>query len=266
MNSSTKAAPMTKDETILLVELVAANKIINNKTTNATNNKLKEQAWQTLTNEFNSSISSFPRTSSQLRFKWDNLKKAARKRCANIKSNHNKTGGGKDYFPPDEVLDKVTSILANTCQGFSVEFGGDAINDIVVDVDIEKLVTENEDGYEDSDGGVCGGDVTQEEVLNEQQSVETHSPKPKFLFLNRASGSGTLAKRKRKLEEDSFKARILRDNALAEYLTTKKKKIELENEEKETIIAKLKIELENAKLENLKLKAALCKQCSKRIM
>ncbi|KAJ8727714.1 hypothetical protein PYW07_001833 [Mythimna separata] len=126
MNSFVKAAPMTKDEAMLLVQLVAANSIINNKATNATNNRMKEQAWQTVTSSFNASISSFPRNPAQLRLKWENLKKSARKRCANMRSSHNKTGGGKDYFPPDEVLDKVASLLGSTCQGLTVEFGGDA--------------------------------------------------------------------------------------------------------------------------------------------
>ncbi|KAL4708230.1 hypothetical protein ACJJTC_013799 [Scirpophaga incertulas] len=108
-----------------LVQLIAANTVVNNKATNATNNKMKDQAWKNITDEFNSSISSFPRTPAQLRLKWENLKKTARKRYANIRSSHNKTGGGKDYFPP-EVLDKVSSLLGSTCQGFTVEFGGDA--------------------------------------------------------------------------------------------------------------------------------------------
>lgn len=59
------------------------------------------------------------------------------------------------------------------------------------------------------------------------------------------------------MEEEKCKARILREKALADYLIAKKRKIELENEEKETTIAKLKLELENAKLENAKLKADL---------
>ncbi|KAL4708955.1 hypothetical protein ACJJTC_014983 [Scirpophaga incertulas] len=219
----------TKDETIILVQLVAANKTITNKATNATNNKLKEHAWQTLTNEFNSSVVSCPRTPTQLRLKWENLKKSARKRCANLRSSLNKTGGGKDYFPPDEVLDTVTALLGNTCQGFTVEFGGDANNtDLNLDmgeasVNIEEVVTMDKDANGESDG-VCGGDVV---------------------------------KRKHKMEEEKCKARILRENALTEYLIAKKKKIDLENEEKEITIVKLQLELENARLENLKLKADL---------
>ncbi|KAA5634551.1 hypothetical protein F3G63_34815 [Pseudomonas aeruginosa] len=40
---------------------------------------MKEQAWQTLVNDFNSSIRRFPRTPSQLRLKWENLKNATAK-------------------------------------------------------------------------------------------------------------------------------------------------------------------------------------------
>lgn len=58
------------------------------------------------------------------------------------------------------------------------------------------------------------------------------------------------------MEEEKCKARIYRENALAEYLIVKKRKIELENEEKEINIDKL-IELENARLENARLKKDL---------
>ncbi|KAL4710118.1 hypothetical protein ACJJTC_016520 [Scirpophaga incertulas] len=201
-----------------------------------------------------------PRTPTQLRLKWENLKKSARKRCANLRSSLNKTGGGKDYFPPDEVLDTVTALLGNTCQGFTVEFGGDANNtDLNLDmgeasVNIEEVVTMDKDANGESDG-VCGGDVGQ--VLKEKQIIETPPPKHKNFFLTKASGSGGIVKRKHKMEEEKCKARILRENALTEYLIAKKKKIDLENEEKEITIVKLQLELENARLENLKLKADL---------
>ncbi|XP_026483264.2 uncharacterized protein LOC113391496 isoform X2 [Vanessa tameamea] len=195
MAHSTKAAPMTRDQTMILVQLVAASKIINCKATNTTNNKLKEQAWQDLTNEYNSSVTSFPRTPSQLRLKWENLKKSARKRCATMKSSCNNTGGGKDYFPPDEILDKVASLLGNTCQGFSVEFGGDATNTNNLNLSLveedERLLPLNR--YANNDGdGVYGGGVAQEEVLKETQILETFPPKNKNFFLNRASRSGSM--------------------------------------------------------------------------
>ncbi|CAG5016538.1 unnamed protein product [Parnassius apollo] len=36
------------------------------------------------------------------------------------------TGGGlADYIPPDDILDRVTSLLGSTVSGFTVPFGGD---------------------------------------------------------------------------------------------------------------------------------------------
>lgn len=38
------------------------------------------------------------------------------------------TGGGKpDFIPPDELLEKVTSLLGSTLTGFDVPFGGDGL-------------------------------------------------------------------------------------------------------------------------------------------
>ncbi|XP_004923451.1 uncharacterized protein LOC101746975 isoform X1 [Bombyx mori] len=193
MNSLTKAAPMTKDETKLLLQLVAVNEIINNKTTNAINNELKKKAWQNLANDFNSSIATVPRTAAQLRLKWENLKKSARKHCANTRNGLIKTGRDEDCFPPDGILDKVASLLGITRQG------------------------------------------------------RRNTSSNLLLQCNRLPA----AKRKHKMQEELCKARIYRDNALAEYLKAKKKKLDLENNEKEILIAKLKLEIENARLENL---------------
>ncbi|XP_044754192.1 uncharacterized protein LOC123313387 [Coccinella septempunctata] len=133
MNSSTlKSKPMTKEEAMRLVELVAADGVITSRATNATNNKMKEESWRRLTESFNSSVSIVPRCAQQLRLKWENLKKSARKRAANMRSSRFKTGGGKDYFPPDEVLDKVASLLGTTCEGLPTNFGGDALCEIPV--------------------------------------------------------------------------------------------------------------------------------------
>ncbi|KAJ0170449.1 hypothetical protein K1T71_013820 [Dendrolimus kikuchii] len=208
---STKSAPMSRDETMLLILLVAANKIINNKATNASNNKLKQQAWQTLTNEFNSSVTIYPRTPVQLHLKWENLKKSARKRCANMRSILHKTGGGKDYFLPDERLDKVASLLGSTCEGFSMEFGGDATTETNLHIVMGDVTTI---------GGETSGD--EEKLSKEIQILETPSPKQNNWFLSKASGS---VKQKHKMEEEKCKDRLSRENALAEYLVGKKKKL-----------------------------------------
>lgn len=35
------------------------------------------------------------------------------------------TGGGKQYIPPDEALDRVVTMLGATCSGLITQFGGD---------------------------------------------------------------------------------------------------------------------------------------------
>lgn len=83
---------MTKDEVHCLVELVESTPIITSKGTNATTNKLKEEAWALVTAAFNARNGSIPRQMEQLKLKWDNLKKAARKRAQSIRMNNLKVG------------------------------------------------------------------------------------------------------------------------------------------------------------------------------
>ncbi|CAH2266799.1 jg4403 [Pararge aegeria aegeria] len=72
---------MSRDEVSLLVDLVVKRPAITTKETNAATNKLKEDAWNSLAVEFNK-ISDQARSKEQIKLKWDNLKKAARKRVS----------------------------------------------------------------------------------------------------------------------------------------------------------------------------------------
>ncbi|KOB51859.1 UPF0439 protein C9orf30-like protein [Operophtera brumata] len=113
-----KSTPLIKEEVLKLAELVTVNPVVMSKATNASNNQLKEAAWLKITDNFNALIGSCPRKPEQLRLKWENLKKSARKRHTKIRMNNLKTGGGKpDYIPPDDTLDKVASLLGPTCDG-----------------------------------------------------------------------------------------------------------------------------------------------------
>lgn len=82
-----KNKAMTRDEMLCLVELVECNQIIVSKETNATTNKLKDEAWVSLAAAFNARNGSIPRQKDQLKSKWDNMKKAARKRAQQIRMN-----------------------------------------------------------------------------------------------------------------------------------------------------------------------------------
>ncbi|CAH1636185.1 unnamed protein product [Spodoptera littoralis] len=120
--TKTKKA-MSKDMVSLLVDLIQSHPIIITKETNAATNKLKQES---LTNKFNSKSGQIPRQIGQLKLKWGNLKKATRMRAAAVRMNNLKTGK-PGYIPPDEIIEKVTSVLGSTCSGFEVPFGGDGV-------------------------------------------------------------------------------------------------------------------------------------------
>lgn len=80
--------PMSKDEVAHFVDLIHSYPILTNKETNAATNKLKEDAWVSLTGSYNARCGSFPKSKDQLKLKWDNLKKEARKRSAQIRMNN----------------------------------------------------------------------------------------------------------------------------------------------------------------------------------
>ncbi|KAL4709239.1 hypothetical protein ACJJTC_010539 [Scirpophaga incertulas] len=86
--SAQKSPPLTKEEVMMLVELIESHPVLFSKATNASNNQLKEATWTKLTSSFNSMIASNPRKPEQLRLKWENLKKAARKRSTKIRMNN----------------------------------------------------------------------------------------------------------------------------------------------------------------------------------
>ncbi|VVD06024.1 unnamed protein product [Leptidea sinapis] len=87
-NLSAKGVPLTKQEVLLLLSLVENNPVIFSKGTNAVSNKTKEDAWVRITHLFNASVESGPRKPEQLRLKWENLKKNARKRNNKIMRNN----------------------------------------------------------------------------------------------------------------------------------------------------------------------------------
>lgn len=79
---------MSKDEVAYFVDLIQNYTVLTSKETNAATNKLKEDAWVTLTAAFNAKCGSIPKHKDQLKLKWDNLKKGARKRSQQIRMNH----------------------------------------------------------------------------------------------------------------------------------------------------------------------------------
>ncbi|KAF9424400.1 hypothetical protein HW555_000539 [Spodoptera exigua] len=76
--------PMTREEVLYFVELIQNRPILTSRETNAASNKLKDEAWTSLVAAFNVKFGGYPKQKEQLKLKWDNLKKAARKRTQKI--------------------------------------------------------------------------------------------------------------------------------------------------------------------------------------
>ncbi|CAG4984958.1 unnamed protein product [Colias eurytheme] len=152
-----RGKPLTKDETKLLLGLIESSPIILSKTTNAASNKMKNEEWVSLTHKFNATASFCRRSPQQLRLKWENLKKLARKRSTKIRMNRIQTGGGiPEYIPPDDILDRVADLLGSTASGFVVPFGGDKEEGVFVCTG---------DGGGGGDGGSGGDGAGQARVL-----------------------------------------------------------------------------------------------------
>ncbi|CAK1578720.1 unnamed protein product [Parnassius mnemosyne] len=87
---------------------------------------MKDEEWIRIAEQFNATATNCRWTPQQLRLKWENLKKNARKCCTKIRMNSIKTGGGVgEYISPDEILDRATSLLGSTANGLVVPYGGD---------------------------------------------------------------------------------------------------------------------------------------------
>ncbi|XP_072949546.1 uncharacterized protein [Epargyreus clarus] len=242
---SMKGKALLKDSIVRLLDMISKHEVITSRSTNATNNKLKDEAWNSIAQEFCAVTGDF-RHPKQLRLKWENLKKSARKRSALIRQNNLKTGGGKIFIPPDDVLDRVASILGATCTGFSVEFGGDRVNEtdvelvppgaIVEVLDCQPLPELPETAQSSSVVVSAGGDC----VLNtDSESIKNFIPKK--------------LTKKRKLSEEVQSAQRDKDLGLAAYFRTKVEKAGIENKKSELENSKIELEVKKLELENIKL-------------
>ncbi|XP_026490221.2 uncharacterized protein LOC113396486 [Vanessa tameamea] len=237
---------MTKDEVALLIDLIQSNPVLTSKETNATTNKTKEDTWTSLTTTFNTKNGYIPRSKGQLKLKWDNLKKAARKRSQQIRINNLKTDGEPDVIPPDDILEKVSSLLGSASTGFTVPFGGDGIacGNMELESDNKMDIVDGSHAYEDvSDANderpILPDDV---EVLIETPSKDTHSRKRKILaiqdenpsksetpkfFFNMPISEQLKIKKKDKKKAD-HDGRLARNLAIARYFDKKTEKLDLE--------------------------------------
>ncbi|XP_026755980.2 uncharacterized protein LOC113515886 [Galleria mellonella] len=235
--TTTKGLALTKEEVSLLLDLIQANKVVTVKATSASSQQLKDAAWATITSSFNAAITSVPRKQEQLKLKWENLKKTARKRCAKIKMEQLKVG--HSYISPDNALDRVVSMLDDT-NVRSVPLGKNAENAPVK----PKADSETISCVHDDDSASGSGEDIFENVIcmspsEFHQEIKSNS-KQKTDFYNIPNGKEI---KKQKLMTADIKARIARNNAIAEYYRLKTRKMELEVE---------RLELENYRLSQIK--------------
>ncbi|XP_050668503.1 uncharacterized protein LOC126967860 isoform X2 [Leptidea sinapis] len=218
-----KGVPLTKQEVLLLLSLVENNPVIFSKGTNAVSNKTKEDAWVRITHLFNASVESGPRKPEQLRLKWENLKKNARKRNNKIMRNNTikADGGIAEFIPPDVALEKVSAIL-----GESDAMYADEIENCEAARIQEVLILPHPESQESSN-----------------QNFENYSLQEK---------SKLLKQKTRKIRAEELKSRIRRNNAVAEYYSQKTMRIKHEKEMSLTS-DKLKSEIEQLKISKARL-------------
>lgn len=263
-----RAIPLTKEETKTLVELIENSDTINIKSTNATNNKLKNKEWIHLTRRFNAT-STCAKTPHQLRLKWENLKKSARKRNSQIKMNYIHADNGlAEYIPPNDVLDRVSNILGSAYNGPSVPFEGDKDPEFIVcDAKIE-LADINDDVDDESSEApaspenvpVFGGGRTHSPTPNiEPERLTFTTPRDVEIKITPAWGKLDRSKMDRDfaLPEPWTKldrSKMDKNFALAKYYKTKKlcldaklNNILLQNEKLTLENEKLKLELDKLK-------------------
>ncbi|XP_030032179.1 uncharacterized protein LOC115448759 isoform X2 [Manduca sexta] len=225
--SAQKGMPLNREEVMGLLELVAATPVVYSKGTNAASNRMKEAAWIQITEKFNSLISTNPRKPEQLRLKWENLKKGARKRSHRIAMNYKlQTRGGRpEFIPPDEVLDKVSDILGESIDGSVVQFVGEGVENMGEPME--------EIGYQEEP--VVGMPFTQESSDNSESQPQPSASNSNFFCNTENEG-----KQKSKTLSYRLKESVIRrNNAIAQYYETKKR-----NEEELFQLQKRKLELE----------------------
>ncbi|KAJ8927265.1 hypothetical protein NQ314_020266, partial [Rhamnusium bicolor] len=109
---SKRARNFTDMERNLLFDLVMEQMhIIENKKTDATTIRHKNEAWAQLTQKYNSNCQTGPRNQKQLHALYDILKQKSRKNLHDDKKNSYKTGGGTFTPLSDELDYKIATML-----------------------------------------------------------------------------------------------------------------------------------------------------------
>ncbi|GBP23376.1 hypothetical protein EVAR_22234_1 [Eumeta japonica] len=150
----------SNDEIMRLKELIEKYAgVLLNKTTDATSSRQKTAAWLEIEKEF------IYRSVKQLKLKFENMKKIARREVVREKQGLRKTGGGPPNFTPGSETDWVRSIIP------PISLDGE--NSIYDDDASEPIVTVSVDPVRSSNNDVLIGE--QIKITNVLENVNTHT-------------------------------------------------------------------------------------------
>ena len=128
MNAKRERAPnFNKDEEEILVSLVKQYaKVVENKKTDAVMWQQKKEAWDKLAVDFEK-FSGVKRSAKNLKDKYENLKKKAKKELADEKKETYATGGGTRNIRVSRISEDISSILGVAGKGLENKFDSDRI-------------------------------------------------------------------------------------------------------------------------------------------
>ncbi|CAB3224871.1 unnamed protein product [Arctia plantaginis] len=126
--SKERSNNFSREELNKLKELLEKYSIIMNKKTDHASTKQKDEAWCQLTNEFNSNNLIY-RTKKQLIYKFNNMKKNARKELSQEKKERRCTGGGPPPPKPSDTSEWLCSIMGESIVGLPSTHDSDFIFD-----------------------------------------------------------------------------------------------------------------------------------------
>lgn len=137
-----KCGKFNDEEVNLLMILVEKYKdTIENKKTDAVMWKQKQRVWELLTQEFNA-VNGSHRYTKNIRCKYENLKKTAKKKFALEKNNIYKTGGGVDPpVPITNVDEKIKTLISVSLEGLENPGDGDRKDEVVPEPDQQQPST-----------------------------------------------------------------------------------------------------------------------------
>lgn len=128
---SKKRVPnFSSSETELLTHIVRRySHVLENKKTDVVSNKLKEETWCKVADDFNSTSGVYVRNAQTLRAKYENIKKNLKRKYGDYRRSLYKTGGGPSqhiHLTHEEEI--VMELVGPSVKGLPPRFDSDKVN------------------------------------------------------------------------------------------------------------------------------------------